>query len=356
MSNDRLSSSDSSSSWGDIEPVRARRPLGDCLPPPSVSESQALLELLEGKLESGADKITLSRDQVLDIVQQLRGPGESKASGGSSDPKLTQVEQDFKRLRAHIRLGDYAGKVYNDLKDTAYRGTRVSINALTLAKGLREEANGRPGKVTETLQKAVVKLPLNLQFQDKMPMEVAKFAIYAYEARNLACHRYLVELKSGDECGELAAEVSRDLKELPDFLPDDQIQHLESWRRIIDYYRDSWMRHDPKAHTWTWFDTRKKDSGPSEPTDVTTLPKDLRQQPFDSGQFLALMDPGADDVYLGPRRGSEPIPFGKRKRGEEFLEGEPRAKVPRREDPKPGSLMAKDKSTEEYEKALKAFF
>lgn len=83
--------------------------------PTTAASSQSMIDLLTGFLQGNADNITLSKAQALDLVQCLRGPTEGNAQPESN--REQQLEQDLKQMHADSRLGDYAGRVFNDLKD-----------------------------------------------------------------------------------------------------------------------------------------------------------------------------------------------------------------------------------------------
>jgi len=74
-----------------------------------VDPLNMLIERLSDKLAAGDGCITLSRGELETCVQQLQ----CKAV---SDSELREVKCELQELKAHIRLGDYAGKVFNDLK------------------------------------------------------------------------------------------------------------------------------------------------------------------------------------------------------------------------------------------------
>ncbi|KAL9099553.1 MAG: hypothetical protein Q9163_004960 [Psora crenata] len=188
-----------------------------------------------------------------------------------------------------------------------------------LAQELEEDAaNNSYGMVTELVTKAVDKFPRGPWLKDQMISNSAKFAISAYAARN---------------------SIFKDLQELPDILPDDQVQYQTLWRCIIGYFRDR-----------GWFPEVR----PSRPVDLTTLPRKLRGHPFDSEK---LRESGAEYSKERSRRiatRSDPTQHDKRKRDEEFsdsLEGEPLTKVCRLEDTNSGSSELA-RLEEQYKKLL----
>lgn len=90
-------------------PFRSRRGVESVHVPP-VSSTQSLIELLTGKLVTDADKVTLSKSEVQDIILQ-HGLSSNSTADGSPYQELVQVKEELKTLKARCRLGDYAGRV-----------------------------------------------------------------------------------------------------------------------------------------------------------------------------------------------------------------------------------------------------
>ena len=335
-------------------PVCTRRPLEACLPPP-VSTSQSLIELLTGELESAADNITLPKDKVLEIIQHLRAPEESEATEACSR-ELADVKSELKSVKVHLRLGDYAGKVFNDLRDVCW-GSSVRVRADVIARETKQNvADGSSEvQVSPTMQKAFDKIPQELWRLREMTVEKAQYAVCAYDARNSVCHSSAAELRDKGRWDQLAQHISKDLTELAGYLPDDQIQHQTTWRSIITYYRDSYTRFDEEKQAWEEIpegelSLRARSKMPiGGPVDWKTLPAELRQVPFDSGDYGNL---GSEASKLRARRiknRSDPHQDGKRKRDEasvEFLEGGPSTKVSRLDDT--DGTPSSDRAKEEY--------
>jgi hypothetical protein len=158
------------------------------------------------------------------------------------------------------------------------------------------------------------------------------------------------------DCRRLARP--EDLQQLRDVLPDDQLEHETDWRRIILYYRDRYIRLNPKG-IWQPIPEEEFSDGlpsdPPRPIDVRTLPSDLRADPFDAGNFR---DPVLVDSQAWGRRvatRSDPVQDGKRKRDDdssESLEGEPLAKAPRPDDATTGSTTEGATLKEEHQRLL----
>ncbi|KAL8844414.1 MAG: hypothetical protein Q9176_001324 [Flavoplaca citrina] len=318
MADVQSSSFDSSRPLSDLpERLRGPRDLASCLSPP-VSKSQSLIDHLTGKLESKADNVSLSKDKVLEIIQQLRHSGESTADEKCCR-ELTQVKEELKIVRYYGRLGDYAGKVYKDL-GRSMCDSEVGIDAEGLVKGIEENT----AKGSDLFEDTVDNLPQNSQDSNKMPSATVKYAVSQYTARNKVCHVGFRQLQADGEWSQLGDHISKDLAELTEILPDDQLQHRDKWRHIIEYYRDSNIYRSPDG---TWVPIPEEDlyhPCPSRPFDVSALPKDLRPAQFLAGRFRST---GLEEPRMGVRRISDPASQQyKRKRDDELPLCEPVAK------------------------------
>ena len=282
-----MSSFDASSFLGDLS-VPARRPLEACLPPPvSKSQSESLIELLTGKL--GAENITLPKDKVLEIIQRLSSPEGSEATV-SCARELAEVKDELKILKAHVRLGDYAGKIYNDLQHLCW-DSKMRLRAEDLAEELEADvARGTTGNVTDTFQDALDNIPQNLRQSSEMTFDTAKYAVSAYAARNLACHSRSAKLQDEGDWDQLAQLISKDLEELPEYLPDGQIQHRKHWSSIITYFRDSYIFFDEELKGWDGIPEKElfKPARFFSSIDWTILSKQLREIPFETGDYRNL--------------------------------------------------------------------
>lgn len=203
---------------------------GDSFQTASIS-NQSLIELLNGKLASGADKIELSPDQVKDIIQGFREPEKSPPA----NPPESSATKELAILKQHCRLGDYAGRVFNDLK---FHRTDAPLPKLAteLVELLGKE--GSDGPMATAIE--VITYRIRDQGAD-IDSAMAKFAVEAYAARNLAVHGECGQLVMAEKWDDLPQRISLDLEALPEILPVSQIEHLQTWRRILCYYRDRYI-------------------------------------------------------------------------------------------------------------------
>ncbi|KAI9730955.1 MAG: hypothetical protein M1818_008030 [Claussenomyces sp. TS43310] len=341
-----------------------RLQISESVQTPPVSSAQSLIELFTGKLGSDADNITLSKAEVRDIIQHLEPSVESTAQVPTYR-ESGEVEDELKKLKAQCRLGDYAGRVFNDLKSQwsgPYQLQRADLLATDLqAAEVVEKRRGKNARLTQVayaFRNSVANLPQKPQCEDPMTGDTAKLAVYAYSARNLACHSKSLQHKTGEDWDGLAQQISVDLQELPDFLPADQHEHLADWRRIILYFRDRYIRPRPDG---SWIRVAEKEFSdedsrePPRPIDVRSLPSDLRSAPFNFGKFRksTLVPRQARARRDGAR--TDPTEDGKRKRDDdpsESLEGEPSAKTPKLDEGAKKKALSKEAELKEEHRKL----
>ncbi|KAH8820268.1 hypothetical protein F5884DRAFT_865972 [Xylogone sp. PMI_703] len=244
----------------------------------SVSH-QSLIELLNGKLAGGADKIELSADQVREIIQGLRVPQKFPPI----DEPESSATKELAVLKHHCRLGDYAGRIFNDLK---FHNTDAPLPKLAteLVELLGEEGSDGP------MARAIEGITYRIRNQGgDIDSAMAKFAVKAYAARNQVCHGEAGHLVTAEKWDDLAQRISLDLEALPEILPEDQMQQLETWRRILRYYRDRYIVQDSNGK-WQ----KREEESLAQLPDTVSIPKDrpIRGLPrrvakyrFDIGHF-----------------------------------------------------------------------
>jgi hypothetical protein len=236
-----------------------------------------------GKLKSradSADRISLSREEGQDLIRLL-----STASAAVAEPApasdLVQAKQDLHGLKAHIRLGDYAAFLFNDLKLKGARGSDLKKDADKIHLALR----AGDGTVRQALQTSVNNLALQ---GGHMDFATASFAIRAYAARNAVCHSETGFRKRARDWDGLAQQIDEDLSALLAILPEDELRHQDTWTRIIQWYRDRSIEQDEVTGSW-----EEKPPEPSasdlagSPTliDVRNLPLSVRPRAFHRGLF-----------------------------------------------------------------------
>ena len=85
--------------------------------PTPPASAQSLIALLTGRLDATtANNLTLSRAEVQDLVLCLQRATESEAAAASNHQELVEAKSELGTLKAHCRLGDYEGTVFNHLK------------------------------------------------------------------------------------------------------------------------------------------------------------------------------------------------------------------------------------------------
>jgi hypothetical protein len=256
---------------------------------PSAS-TQSLIERLAGMLVGEPDNISLSCAEVREIILYLQPPTEANADT-TNNRELIEAKNELKVLNAHRRLGDYASKVYNDLKEHT-TDQPLPKYATTLSRLFQQEAHtgskGANGRIMRAFEASVEYLAV--EFDNNIDVDTAKFAVDAYSARNLAFHSKSMRLIAAADRPTLGHQISQDLEELASILPDGDGQHLDKWRRIICYFRD---RHIVLGETGTW-ELRPEEKSevddvfdnPSRPTsDLAGLPTRIWQQAFTRGKL-----------------------------------------------------------------------
>ncbi|KAH6669843.1 hypothetical protein B0J14DRAFT_671481 [Halenospora varia] len=232
-------------------------------------------------LAGGVDKIELSPDQVREIIQGLQEP---KKFPPTDEPE-SSVTKELTVLKHHCRLGDYAGRVFNDLK---LHNTDAPLPKLAteLVELLGEEDSDGP------MALAIDDITYRIRNQGgDIDSAMAKFAVQAYAARNHVCHGEAGHLVIAEKWDDLAQRISLDLEALPEILPEGQIQQLETWRRILCYYRD---RYTVQNSNGKW-QKREEESLVQLPDTVSTpgdrsihdLPPLVAKYRFEMGHFRA---------------------------------------------------------------------
>jgi hypothetical protein len=95
--------------------------------------------------------------------------------------ELVHETKELHNLKAKIRLGDYAGHLLNDLTRPGSPGCDLSKYADIISQALKDG----DGTVRQALKSSVS--PLSM-LAGEMDFDTTCFAIYAYTARNAACH------------------------------------------------------------------------------------------------------------------------------------------------------------------------
>ena len=198
-------------------------------------------------------------------------------------------------LRFHARYGDYAGYVFNSLKNASL-GNLLGRRADLINDELQREAqfpegSPRPKPYTSAVEAATA--ATHMEDLAKLDEDTAKFAVEAYSARNAACHSKFMLRRTADDWHGLGQQIVQDLEELPKLLPMACIGDLDKWRRLIKFFRD---RHVDQGEDDCWikrpgFEDLGAADRTQHPIEVTC--KDLHDMPagnaravlFDQGLF-----------------------------------------------------------------------
>lgn len=205
----------------------------------TAASNQSMIDLLTGLLQGDADNITLSKAQALDLVQCLQRPTEGNANPKSD--REQQVVEDLKQMHAYTTLGDYAGRVFNDLK-----GSTNNHALLGRADELVRNLDGvKPTTKTRWDARAALQSAVdNLDEFQHIDFDTAEFAVRAYSSRNEACHSASMRLKTAENWSALGDQIQTDLTELAEILPARELGRSDKWRKLIEYFRDRYLVQD----------------------------------------------------------------------------------------------------------------
>ncbi|KAL1849491.1 hypothetical protein Plec18170_007398 [Paecilomyces lecythidis] len=175
-----------------------------------------------------------------DVKRPGASPGYSPDAIEALERRLGQVEAAHKRLQFYCRYGDYAGRVFRSLQKAAQEaGSKLPSKVSKVAESLNEEASASSSgsdKVLDILDATIERLRSRGL---ELDLDMVKVAITAYTTRNLLCYSETGNPQVADDLGRLSSLIDRDKLDLPDALPDDEAEYLDTWRKMLDFYRDS---------------------------------------------------------------------------------------------------------------------
>lgn len=179
-------------------------------------------EILKQKLIDGQKRtIELSTKEATDLIENLE-----------------TAAQAHEKLKFHCAYGDYAAKICTDLKAGPKKCAQLEPLVNVLAKKISQEESiilnvkgsfyNTP--VLDALDERASELRTNSVTVD---LDLAKFAIKAYSARNQACHSK--GTLEGD-CDLMAETIEDGLLKLPNIFSDQTT--VAMWTRILVYFRE----------------------------------------------------------------------------------------------------------------------
>jgi hypothetical protein len=251
--------------------------------PLSVALQSPIAQLQEKIGNGQADKISLSREDGLELIQQLQRASDAVANP-PPDSQLVRAATELKTLKALIRLGDYAGAIFNDLKNSDY-GYMLGEHANKLAPKLTK---ARLDKKSELCHSFVLSY-LNPRSGLSVEQDDALFAIQKYGARNDVCHSESAQCKVDKDWDALAQFIDNDLA---DILPDDDVQDRDNCRRVIESFRDRSIEGTaPNSCKWDAKEAPQPVESNDRPEatdrrifDLPKLPKQVREHAFKHGR------------------------------------------------------------------------
>jgi hypothetical protein len=279
---------------------------------------QSLIAQLQEKIGDGqVDEISLSREDGLELIQQLQRASDVVVNP-PSDPQLVRAATELKTLKAFIRLGDYAGTIFNDLK-TSDHGYLLREHANKLASKLVKAFVDKKSELWNSFALSCANPRPGLPVEQ----DVALFAIQKYGARNDVCHSEFAQCKVNKDWDALAQHIHNDLAELTDILPDDDVQDRDNWRMVIESYRDQTIEETaPNSGKWYAKQAPQLVESNDRPEatdrrifDLRKLPKQVREHAFENGREEKDSLPVGTSRVSGRRIlvRSDPPPGSKRK-------------------------------------------
>lgn len=198
---------------------------------------QSLIATITDKLGGGpVDNISLSRSDALLVLQHLSSI-KTKTETSPTTPKSEDVTKDLGKYKGYARLGDYAGKVFNDLKNEAKDHNRaMPFDCEEWANALRIGSAG-DARMISLVQSFEFAADILLDKHD-LSIQAARVAVRLYSLRNGLLHSKAGLLKMSRNWADLPKQVNKDLHELPSFLPPKFVGKELELRELISYFGD----------------------------------------------------------------------------------------------------------------------
>ena len=256
---------------------------------------------------------------------------------------LMDLNNDNRLYRFHAHLGDYAGAICNELKNSG-KTPHLSRAWILLVKDLDEFDSkvarwidrGRHGKAPTS----EVMLAIRKRVQElidggfDLDIDTALHAIRSYARRNLVSHGGAREHKvsPGEDASQLALVLDEVDNTLESVLPDQEKAEVGKWRKILTFYRDLHISKDEEGRS-LGRDLQKNLAGESEEFDEETPPRSglEHRELFDIGYFrpTGLGGPPPNNVSWDPssfRRHSDAEHRGIKRPAEKQLDDSSRVK------------------------------
>jgi hypothetical protein len=137
-------------------------------------------------------------------------------------------------------MGDYAGKVYNDLKNTMrHQGQLVPKSAEELVRAASGSDATFRGFRDRRLRRSWNKAFAFLKHRYGLSSATAKFAVQQYVIRNRRLHSKAGRYKMERDWVNLDRQTRVDLEMLESFLPYGTLKKvIDKWRCVVEYCRD----------------------------------------------------------------------------------------------------------------------
>ncbi|OAL28692.1 Rho-GTPase-activating protein 5 [Fonsecaea nubica] len=253
------------------------------------------------------DEVERLRAQLASVIQEL----------DETNARARLVTQELNEMKARARLGDYAGGLFNFLKQNSPEDARLKGHANTIA---------------EKIEAADATVAAANKIDSRIDLPTARLAIQEYAARNNMFHSKSMALKFfAEDWTGLAQQTTFDIANLSTILNGSAADE-KMWIKIIEFYRDQHIVHDKDAHRWQAKSAAKPETLDSAPQTVSTT-RDIRHLPLETKRYSFMMGDFRTEKSSPRRNGtrSDSPDSGQLKRKRELLDEGPETMHKRQE-------------------------
>ncbi|PVH77759.1 hypothetical protein DL98DRAFT_591007 [Cadophora sp. DSE1049] len=225
-----MSSSPSSSSSANPERDQATHA--------ALCSSTAATEERLGSDET-VDQIMISNLEALSVSQLPKSTILESTQPSGNPEHGAKKELTLEEYKAHVRLEDYSGRVYNDLKNTA-ESLKLAVpgDCTVWAEAIGhdkcpDDDNPPKGPLWVSFKAAADVL----KKEHGLSVAASWRAVQHYADRNEALHSKAGFLKTARAWAELVSQIELDLDQLKSFLPLDLQKFENDHRQIMQYYK-----------------------------------------------------------------------------------------------------------------------
>ncbi|GKZ38272.1 hypothetical protein AbraIFM66950_010373 [Aspergillus brasiliensis] len=153
-----------------------------------------------------------------------------------NDIALDETER-YQRQQLLLELGDYAGRIFNLLREAASAlGYRLPTRVGQLKDKISEEirvSSEEPGPYIKIIGDSISYLQENGLDVD---LQMVRLAILVYNKRNRVCHARVGDPEIASQPGLLNGVIRSDKNRLRQILPNSHLSYCTTWYKIMDTY------------------------------------------------------------------------------------------------------------------------